>query len=135
MADREKHGKTNIQIFEYLENEKRFLGEIKNIFHSFWRAIIWWKIKNWQKTADTSFKLYNSTKSCKTSNICRSFAALTSSSFGRKTVEICATHPSLDEMSWIFTRHSQINAFSVMGWGLFYQIQNYYQWSHHKLQN
>ena len=30
----------------YLENEKSFLDEIKNIFHSFWRAIIWWKNKN-----------------------------------------------------------------------------------------
>ena len=25
---------------------KEFLDEIKNIFHSFWRAIIWWKNKN-----------------------------------------------------------------------------------------
>ena len=31
--------------FEYLENEKSFLDEIKNIFHSFWRAIIWCKNK------------------------------------------------------------------------------------------
>ena len=31
-------GKKNIQKFEYLENEKRFLHEIKNIFHSFWRV-------------------------------------------------------------------------------------------------
>ena len=30
-----KEGKTNIQKFEYLENEKSFLNEIKNIFHSF----------------------------------------------------------------------------------------------------
>ena len=35
MADREKKVKTEIQIFEYLENEKSFLDEIKNIFHSF----------------------------------------------------------------------------------------------------
>ena len=34
---------------------KRFLDEIKSIFHSFWRAIIWWKNKNLMKTADTSF--------------------------------------------------------------------------------
>ena len=45
MADREKMGKTKIHKFEYLENEKSFLDEIKNIFHSFWRAIIWWKTK------------------------------------------------------------------------------------------
>ena len=35
MAKREKEGKTEIQKFEYLKNEKRFLDEIKNIFHSF----------------------------------------------------------------------------------------------------
>ena len=40
-----KEGQTKIQKFEYLENEKSFLDEIKNIFHCFWRAIIWWKIK------------------------------------------------------------------------------------------
>ena len=27
--------KTEIEKFEYLENEKRFLDEIKNIFHCF----------------------------------------------------------------------------------------------------
>ena len=36
--------KTKIQKLEYLENEKSFLDEIKNIFQSFWRAITWWKI-------------------------------------------------------------------------------------------
>ena len=35
-----------LQKFEYLENEKSFFDEIKNIFHSFWRAINWWKNKN-----------------------------------------------------------------------------------------
>ena len=38
----ERKGK--IQKFKYLENEKSFLDEIKklkNIFHSFVRAIIW----------------------------------------------------------------------------------------------
>ena len=30
---------------EYLQYKKSFLDEIKNIFHSFWRAIIWWKNK------------------------------------------------------------------------------------------
>ena len=34
MADREKK-RGKIQKFEYLENEKRFLDEIKNTFHSF----------------------------------------------------------------------------------------------------
>ena len=41
----EKEGKVKRQKFEYLENEKSFLGEIKNIFHIFSRAIIWWKTK------------------------------------------------------------------------------------------
>ena len=36
-----REGKTEIQKSEYLENEKRFLDEMKNIFH----------------IADTSFKL------------------------------------------------------------------------------
>ena len=31
----EKEGKMGIQKFEYLENEKSFLDEIKSIFHSF----------------------------------------------------------------------------------------------------
>ena len=35
-----------LQKIEYLENKKSFLVEIKNTFHSFWRAIFWWKNKN-----------------------------------------------------------------------------------------
>ena len=40
MADRKKEGRAEIQKTEYLENEKSFLDEIKNIFivfqgHSF----------------------------------------------------------------------------------------------------
>ena len=31
----EKEGSTEIQKIEYLENEKSFLDEIKNILHSF----------------------------------------------------------------------------------------------------
>ena len=30
-----KRGENKIQKFEYLQNEKSFLDEIKNIFHSF----------------------------------------------------------------------------------------------------
>ena len=41
MAGREKEGKTKIQKLEYLENEKSFLDEVKNIFHSFERATNW----------------------------------------------------------------------------------------------
>ena len=35
-----------IQKYEYLENEKSFLDEIKSIFHSFWRLSFSEKIKN-----------------------------------------------------------------------------------------
>ena len=35
-----------LQKFEYLENKMRFLDEI---FHSFWRAITWWKNKKLMK--------------------------------------------------------------------------------------
>ena len=52
----EKEGRTEIQKNEYIENEKSFSDEIKSIYHSFWRAIIWWKNKKLMKIADTSFK-------------------------------------------------------------------------------
>ena len=42
MADREKEGKMETQKIKYVENKKSFLDEIKSIFHSFWRAIVWW---------------------------------------------------------------------------------------------
>ena len=32
-------------------NEKSFLDEIKNIFHSFWKAITWWKNKKLVKNS------------------------------------------------------------------------------------
>ena len=35
-----------LQKFKYFENKKSFLDEIKNISHSFWRAVIWWINKN-----------------------------------------------------------------------------------------
>ena len=35
-----------LQKLKYLDNEKSFFNEIKNIFYSFWRAVIWWKNKN-----------------------------------------------------------------------------------------
>ena len=52
-----KKGRTEIQKFEYLESEKSFLDEIKSIFHSFWKTIIWWKNKNLMRIADTSFNI------------------------------------------------------------------------------
>ena len=53
---KKKAGKTKIQKFEYLKNKKSFLDEIRKFFHSFWRAITWWKIKICWKIADTRFK-------------------------------------------------------------------------------
>ena len=44
-----------MEKFEYLENEKSFLDEIKNIFRSFWRIIIREEIKIGEKVKDTSF--------------------------------------------------------------------------------
>ena len=41
MADRTKRGEDGNTKFEYLENEKSFLHKMKNIFHSFGRAIVW----------------------------------------------------------------------------------------------
>ena len=52
-----KRGKDRNTKIEYLENEKSFLDEIKSIFHSFWRPIIWWKNKSLMKIENTSFKL------------------------------------------------------------------------------
>ena len=40
-----------IQKSDYLENEKSLLDEIKNIFHNFRMAIIWWKNKNLMKNS------------------------------------------------------------------------------------
>ena len=45
-----------LQKYEYQENRKFFILNKKNIFHSFWMAIIWWKIKIWENIAGTSFK-------------------------------------------------------------------------------
>ena len=46
----------DIEKYDYLENKKSFLDEIKSIFHILRRAIIWWKNKNLIKIVDTSFK-------------------------------------------------------------------------------
>ena len=49
-----KEGKKS-QKFEYLENEKSFLDEIKTFFTVFEGLSLGEKTKNWQKIADTSF--------------------------------------------------------------------------------
>ena len=38
----EKKGKAEIQKFEYLEDKKCFLLEIKSISHKYLRVTIWW---------------------------------------------------------------------------------------------
>ena len=70
-----------IQKLEYLKKEKRFLDKIKYIFHSFWRAIIWLKIKIWSKIVDTSFNARSSSwwKNDKTTVEGARLEALTSS--------------------------------------------------------
>ena len=55
----EKEGRMEIEKFDYLKNEKSFFDETESIFHSFWRAIIWWKHKNLIKIADTSFNFFS----------------------------------------------------------------------------
>ena len=52
----EKAEDRNTKIWKCWE-QKCFLDEMKNICHSFWRAIILWEIKIWSKIAGTSFKL------------------------------------------------------------------------------
>ena len=44
----------------------------KNIFHSFWRAIIWWKNKKLIKIADISFNVYQSWTIYKIIKLCKS---------------------------------------------------------------
>ena len=39
MADRGKEGKAEIQKFEFLENKKSFLHEMKNIFQKYLQAL------------------------------------------------------------------------------------------------
>ena len=49
MAHGEKRGEE--------ENTKIWISQERKELFSFWKAIIWWKIKNWQKIADTSFNV------------------------------------------------------------------------------
>ena len=49
----EDEGKSEIQKFEYLENEKNFLDEVEIIFHNYSSAIIYWI----NKIEGTSLKL------------------------------------------------------------------------------
>ena len=60
MADWEKkREKTKIQKLEYLENEKSFLHEIKNIFLIVFEGLSFTENKYLIKKADTSFKIKN----------------------------------------------------------------------------
>ena len=56
MAARGKEGKTEIQKSEYLENEKSFLDEIKNIFR-FLKGYHLLRNKILLKIVDTSFRV------------------------------------------------------------------------------
>ena len=40
-----------IRKFEYLENKKIFLVEVKSIFHNYLRTVIWWKNEKWRTQA------------------------------------------------------------------------------------
>ena len=56
MADREKKSEDgNTKTWISQERKELFRWNKKHL-HSFWRAIIWLKIKIWSKIADTSFK-------------------------------------------------------------------------------
>ena len=46
-----KEGKAKIQKFEYLQNKKRFLDEIRRIFQNYLSVILWWKYKKYQTQA------------------------------------------------------------------------------------
>ena len=48
-----------LQKFECLKNNKSFLDETENIIHSFWRAIIWWKIKKLRTQALKTQKCFH----------------------------------------------------------------------------
>ena len=48
MADRsKKRGRQRYKNLNISRTKRASLDEIKNIFHSFWRATIWWEIKIW----------------------------------------------------------------------------------------
>ena len=55
MSGKSRKEAKKLQKIEYLENEKSFLDEIKNTFHSFWRATFWWKNKNLIKNSGHKF--------------------------------------------------------------------------------
>ena len=54
LTGEKRTGDENTKIWISQERKELFRWN-KKISHSFWRAIIWWKIKTWQKIADTSF--------------------------------------------------------------------------------
>ena len=54
MADSEKKREDKNTKIWMSREWKELFRSIKSIFHSFWRPIILWKIKIWQKIADTS---------------------------------------------------------------------------------
>ena len=55
MTDGGKETNMEIQKLEYLKNEKSFLDEVKNIFHSFLKGYHLVRNEDWIKIVDTSF--------------------------------------------------------------------------------
>ena len=55
LTGRKRGEDLNTKIWISREWKELFRWNKKNIFHSFWRATIWLKIKSWWKIADTSF--------------------------------------------------------------------------------
>ena len=51
-----KRGKDGNRKIWLSRKRKSFFDEIKSIFHSFWRAIIWWQNKNLVKILGTGLK-------------------------------------------------------------------------------
>ena len=79
MADRRKKiGKGEIQKLDYLENEKRFIDEIKSIFYNFFRTIFWWKITHMWRRWGTHQNFWHSLMNLKNKYLSKS----------KKTVEV-----------------------------------------------
>ena len=54
-------GKSEIQKFKYLENEKNILDQVKSIFHVIFKC---YHLLNKRKIEDTSFKLSSNFTKC-----------------------------------------------------------------------
>ena len=57
LTGRKRGEDRNTKIWISRERKEFFIWNKKNIFHSFWRAIMWLKIGNWWKIVDASFNM------------------------------------------------------------------------------